>query len=223
MRWWLSLASVALMGLQAAEETRDAPTAEQLAAWVKALGHEEYAVREEAQAHLASAGSTAASALQDAVDNSGDAEVRERAARLLKCMNARPRIEAAVKKLGADTWDELGPALNTLCAELGQGTGAEAALNEVAAGNDAAAQMAKRVKEQWEAIARQKEQFRQSITPENAVFLQQYLKSLNENLKLSVQSVCRNELERRQKKPRVVKVQQPPAPNPDPSGAVPQK
>jgi hypothetical protein len=206
MRLALSLAVLSLAGSALCEEQRaEAPTAEQLAAWVSALGHEEYQAREEAQAQLVTAGTSAEGVLKDAAENSTDAEIRVRAARILKLMYARPRIEAAVRELGADNWENLRAALNTLCAEFDQGTGAEAALAKAASGSGPAAQMAKRIKDQWDQIARQKEQFKQNLTAENAAFLRQYLTSLNENMKQVVQQLCRVEFDRRKQKPHEAK------------------
>jgi hypothetical protein len=202
MRLALSLAALTFASLVLGEEPRrEALSAEQLAAWVSALGHEEYQAREEAQARLLTAGTSAEGLLKEAAETSADAEIRVRAARILKLMYARPRIEAATRELGSDDWEALRGALNTLCAEFDQGTGAEAALAKAASGSGPAAQMAKRIQDQWEQIARQKEQFKQNLTPENAAFLKQYLTSLNQNMKQVVQRLCRVEFDRRKQKP----------------------
>ena len=59
------------------------PTPEQIAAWVKQLGDNDFAVREEATKRLWQAGEAAESALQ-AARSSDDAEVKRRARELLE-------------------------------------------------------------------------------------------------------------------------------------------
>ena len=71
------------------------------------LGHADFRVRERAHQRLREAGDKARVALEDAAENSEDAEVRERASILLHRMGAGARIAEAITKLDAHEWDEV--------------------------------------------------------------------------------------------------------------------
>ncbi len=81
------LAAVLLCSTILADETRQAgpaaPNRLQIARWVKQLGHDDFAIREQASAHLADAHLDAEPALRAAA-HSADAEVARRARLLLE-------------------------------------------------------------------------------------------------------------------------------------------
>lgn len=87
------------MGLAWGADEKTPPSAEQIAAWVKQLGDDDFSTRSSAEAKLGDAGAAAEAALLK-VKDSPDAEVRTRSARLLAVLKTEPllkKMEAAAK------------------------------------------------------------------------------------------------------------------------------
>jgi len=122
----------------------DAPAPEQLAAWVRQLGDENFQTREEAQQKLLAAGQPAVAPLRTAAQ-SEDAEVRTRAERILGELEAGDRIRAAMQKLGAGNWDEVKSALDVLVDQVGRKHGVEEAVRAAARGSGQAAALARKL------------------------------------------------------------------------------
>src|SRR5882672_791401 len=83
------LLAAASLFIRAEEPKSPAPTAEQIAAWVKQLGDEDLEIRNAAEASLSGAGAAAETALAQ-VKESPDLEVRTRGTRLLGALKTAP-------------------------------------------------------------------------------------------------------------------------------------
>ena len=135
MRWPVALVFLLGFGRLAAGAERpagEAPSPEQVRAWIGELGDARFAVREQAQQQLLAAGPAAEAALKQAAGQTADAEVQSRALQVLRILAARPRLEAALRQLDTDDPDKLAAAVDALCAEFGQGSGAEEAVARAA-------------------------------------------------------------------------------------------
>src|SRR5262249_24205995 len=80
----LGLFIVALVPAQQEPAKKEPPTKEQIARWIKDLGHEDFDRREEASKKLEEAGQAAEAALQEAAAKTTDQEVRQRAEAILE-------------------------------------------------------------------------------------------------------------------------------------------
>lgn len=175
---------------------QDAPRNISFIQQVTDLGSDDFRVRERAHAQLREAGEEAREALEGAVERSTDAEVRERATILLRRMGAGPRIAEAIGQLGSDSWDEVRTGIQTLCSELGEGTGAEEALGKACEGPARVAKMARVLRQQWANWERQQQNLIRNTSFQQAQFMRQYYANFRQNMKRSVEIMCKSEFER---------------------------
>ena len=173
------------------------PDAERFTQTVSELGHDDYRVRERAHKQLRAAGTEARKALEDASENSTDAEVRERASILLHRMDAGPRIQQAIADLNATDWDKVKAAIYTLCDEFEEDTGAEEALSEASGGNDQSGKMASIIHQQWKNYQRQQQSYVRNSSIHRAQLLQQYYVNYRKNMKQSAEYMCKREFDKR--------------------------
>jgi hypothetical protein len=159
------------------------------------LGNDNFRVREQAHQQLRDAGPAAQAALENASETSPDAEVRQRAEVLLRRLTAGPRIKGAIAQLASDKWDEVKEGLNTLCDEMGEGTGAEEAVRKISDGKGQSAQIARTLRQQWENWDRQQQQFVRNVSFQGAQFMQQYFTSFRQNMKRSIEFMCKREFD----------------------------
>jgi hypothetical protein len=159
------------------------------------LGNDDFRVRERAHQQLREAGAAAKTALESAAEESPDAEVRQRAEVLLRRLTAGPRIKAAITQLESAKWDEVKEGLFALCDEMGEGTGAEEAVRKVSEGKGQSAQIARVLSQQWENWDRQQQQFIRNISAQGAQFMQQYFTSFRQNMKRSIEFMCKREFD----------------------------
>jgi hypothetical protein len=114
------MASIVGLGLGRAEPQTAKPkpaSAEEIQKLIQQLGHDSFAVREEATKRLAEIGRPAVPALREALRNK-DAEVRQRAQRILEgiltsvefAIDGLKDKDATARKEAAETLERLGPA-----------------------------------------------------------------------------------------------------------------
>jgi len=167
---------------------------------VAELGHEDFRVRERAHQRLREAGDKARKALEDAAENSEDAEVRERASILLHRMGAGARIAEAITKLDAHEWDEVKAAIAALCDEFGEDTGVEEALQKTSDGQNQAAKMARILRQQWKNWERQQQYYMRSVSVNRAQVLQRFYANPQQRLRQSTEYMCQREFTKLQAK-----------------------
>lgn len=170
---------------------REPPYAQQIAE----LGNDDFRVREQAHQQLRDAGPAAKTALENAAEESPDAEIRQRAEVLLRRLTAGPRIKAAIGQLGSAQWEEVKTALFTLCDEMGEATGAEEAVRKASEGKGQTAQVARVLRQQWENWERQQQQFVRNVSFQGTQFMQQYFTSFKQNMKRSIEFMCKREFD----------------------------
>jgi len=159
------------------------------------LGNDDFRVRERAHQELREAGAAAKVALEKAAEESIDAEIRQRAEALLRRLTAGPRIQAAIARLGSAQWDDVKEALSTLCDELGEGTGAEEAVRKAADGKGQTGQIARMLRQQWENWERQQQQYILNANQLGNQYMQQYFTSYRQNMKRSIEFMCKREFD----------------------------
>jgi transcriptional regulator with XRE-family HTH domain len=89
----------------------------------------------------------------------------------------------------------LKEGLFTLCDEMGEGTGAEEAMRKVSEGKGQSAQIARVLRQQWENWDRQQQQFVRNISFQGAQFMQQHFTSFRQNMKRSIEFMCKREFD----------------------------
>ncbi len=159
------------------------------------LGNEDFRLRERAHQQLRDAGPAAKAALEKAAEESADAEIRQRADALLRRLTAGPRIQAAIAQLGSAKWDEVREALFSLCDEMGEETGAGEAVRKASDGKSQTAQLARVLFRQWENWDRQQQQFIRSVSVQGRLSTQQHFTSFRQNVKRSIESMCKREFD----------------------------
>lgn len=169
----------------------ETPYAQQIAD----LGSDDFRVREQAHQQLREAGLAAKTALESAAEESPDAEVRQRAEVLLRRLTAGPRIKAAIVQLGSAQWEDVKAAISALCDEMGEGTGAEDAVRKAGDGKGQTAQIARVMRQQWENWERQQQQFVRNVSFQGTQFMQQYFTSFKQNMKRSIEFMCKREFD----------------------------
>jgi hypothetical protein len=189
-----------LVGLALTASGQEASATKRFTQQVANLGHDDFRVRERAHKELRQAGEKAREALEDAAENSTDAEVRERASMLLRRLGAGPRIAEAIKQLNGQDWDKVKAALLTLCDEYGEETGVEEAVKKAAGGKNQAAKMAGILQQQWKNYQRQQQHFMRNTSFQHAQYVQQFYANYRRNMKRSVEYMCKREFDKQQAK-----------------------
>ncbi|MBE7463177.1 MAG: hypothetical protein HS116_06720 [Planctomycetes bacterium] len=113
----ISFCMIACLLLADTLRAADAPDPKQLELWVADLSAEEYEKRQQAEEHLRAAGVAAVPALEAGVAKTDDAELRERARKMIEDLTLEQRLAQAWTDLNAAEWSAVQPAVELLLNE----------------------------------------------------------------------------------------------------------
>lgn len=108
---------LAFLVLPGAARAADAPDPKQLEQWVSELSAEEYEKRQQAEDRLRAAGVAAVPALEAGVAKTDDAELRERARKMIEDLTLEQRLAQAWTDLNAADWPAIQAAVELLLNE----------------------------------------------------------------------------------------------------------
>jgi len=184
---WVALCWCAFAWAKAS--AAEVPKLEQVDVWIKELGSEEYALREEAEKSLKNAGADIIPHLKEVIEKTSDAETRQRAERIVNDLTTGPRMVAAIKDLDADDWEKVRAGIETLWGELHTNGGVEQALEKAA---HPGGRVVQAFRQSLEQLKQQQQQYLQMAQQraDIAERVDQLMVSLDQNLKAQLLRTC---------------------------------
>lgn len=149
---WICLVVAPVLCAEELPSKSEPPKPEQISAWIKDLGSTEFAVREEAEKKLRSAGDVAVQPLKAASQITENEELKARASKILEYLTVGRKREEAIKALGSKDWPTMKAGLDELFAELDNGRNIDADLKQAAQNGGPEAALARDLRNQLLAL-----------------------------------------------------------------------